>query len=389
MAILIPDSCPSKATAGEKRVYALLRDALPDHFTAWYEPAVQGRYPDFTMLADDFGLLMLEVKGWYGGQIARATGHEVELHKSEGGQIQAETHKHPIRQVREYLFALVNELARPEYAILRQHEGEHQGKPCFPCGFGVLLTNITRAQLDEAKLTPLFPADRVLCRDELASLEGAGDREVIRRLRQLFTIVFPFDPLTEDQVQTLKGVLHPEVVVKRRAATVASVPSGPVPVPEAVSLEVLDAQQEQAARSLGAGHHVLFGIAGSGKTVLLLARARWLADRDPGKKILVLCYNKALAADLTARLAGDSGARGVEVRNFHSWAVRKTGLRSDDNESFEQFERESSRPCSAGSAISPTPRSTTRSSSTRPTTSSPTGSAARPDCCAAAPKAIS
>jgi hypothetical protein len=40
MAILIPDSCPSKATAGEKRVYALLRDALPDHFTAWYEPAV-------------------------------------------------------------------------------------------------------------------------------------------------------------------------------------------------------------------------------------------------------------------------------------------------------------------------------------------------------------
>ena len=338
MAILIPDSCPSKATAGEKRVYALLRDALPDHFTAWYEPSVQGRYPDFTVLADDFGLLMLEVKGWYAGQIARATGHEVELHKSEGGQVQAETHKHPIRQVREYLFALVNELARPEYAILRQHEGEHQGKPSFPCGFGVLLTNITRAQLDEAKLAPLFPADRVLCRDELASLEGAGDREVIRRLRQLFTVVFPFDPLTEDQVQTLKGVLHPEVVVKRRPATATSVPSGPVPEPtQAVTLEVLDAQQEQAARSLGAGHHVIFGIAGSGKTVLLLARARWLAGRDPSKRILVLCYNKALAADLTARLAGDSSLRGVEVRHFHSWAARKTGLRLRDDESFEQY----------------------------------------------------
>ena len=47
MAIMIPDSCPSKATAGEKRAFGLLRDGLPDHFVAWYEPVVAGRYPDF------------------------------------------------------------------------------------------------------------------------------------------------------------------------------------------------------------------------------------------------------------------------------------------------------------------------------------------------------
>ena len=134
MAIVIPDSCPSKATAGEKRVHALLRDALPDHFTAWYEPVVQGRYPDFTLMADDFGLLMLEVKGWYAGQIARATGDEVELHRSEGGQVHVEVHKHPIRQVREYLFALVNELSRPEIAILLQQEGEHRASRASPAG---------------------------------------------------------------------------------------------------------------------------------------------------------------------------------------------------------------------------------------------------------------
>jgi hypothetical protein len=100
VAILIPDFCPSKATAGEKRVFAWLRDALPDHFTAWYERVMQGRHPDFTLLADDFGLLMLEVKGWYAGQIARATHDEVELHRTEGDYIHVETHKHPIRQVR-------------------------------------------------------------------------------------------------------------------------------------------------------------------------------------------------------------------------------------------------------------------------------------------------
>jgi hypothetical protein len=337
MAILIPDSCPSRATAGEKRVFALLRDALPDHFTAWYEPVVQGRYSDFTVLADDFGLLMLEVKGWYAGQIARATHDEIELHRSEGGQVHVEVHRHPIRQVREYLFAMTSELARPEYAILLQQEGEHRGKPCFPCGFGVLLTNITRGQLEEAGLAALFPPDRVLCRDELAELEGAGDREVIRRLKRLFAHHFPFDPLTEDQVQTLKGVLHREVVVKRRPAMPTDAPGAPAPPPGAVTLEVLDAQQEQAARSLGSGHHVLFGVAGSGKTVLLLARARLLAGQESGRRILFLCFNKALAADLAARLADDPGARGVEIRHFHSWAARWTGLRKRDDEPFDAY----------------------------------------------------
>jgi hypothetical protein len=337
MAILIPDSCPSKATVGEKRVYALLRDALPDHFTAWYEPVVQGRYPDFTVLADDFGLLMLEVKGWYAGQIARATDAEIELHRSEGGQVHVETHKHPIRQVREYLFAMTSELSRPEYATLLQPDGEYRGKPCFPCGFGVLLTNITRGQLEEAGLGERFPPDRVLCRDELAELEGAGDREVIRRLKRLFAHHFSFDPLTEDQVQTLKGVLHREVVVKRRPPASPSAPGDPASPTGAVTLEVLDAQQEQAARSLGSGHHVVFGVAGSGKTVLLLARARLLADREPGRRVLFLCYNKALAADLAARLTDDPSLRGVEIRHFHSWAARLTGLRKRDDEPFDDY----------------------------------------------------
>ena len=115
--------------------------------------------------------------------------------------------------------------------------------------------------------------------------------------------------------------------MKRRPATAAAVPAGPTPPPGAVTLEVLDAQQEQAARSLGSGHHVLFGIAGSGKTVLLLARARLLAGRESGRRVLFLCYNKALAADLTARLADDPSLRGVEIRHFHSWAARMTGLR--------------------------------------------------------------
>src|SRR5262245_2548317 len=113
MAIMVPDSCPSSATAGEKRVFGLLRDALPGHFFAWSEPVVVGRFPDFSLLAHDFGLLMLEVKGWYAGQVERADDHSVDLRRTEGGVARVERHKHPARQAREYLFALTDELARP------------------------------------------------------------------------------------------------------------------------------------------------------------------------------------------------------------------------------------------------------------------------------------
>jgi hypothetical protein len=338
MAVMIPDSCPSRATAGEKRVFSLLRDALPDHFTAWYEPVVAGRLPDFTVLADDFGLLVLEVKGWYAGQVARADDHRIELHRNEGDEVRVETTKHPRMQARAYVLALLDELARPEHAILQQPDGEHRGKTCFPCGYGVVLTNITRAQLDEAKLSPLFAPEWTLCRDELAGLGSAGDREVIRRLRGMFPAPFPFDPLTEDQVKTLRGVLHREVVVRTRPATPASVPDGQLLLPGMTVLDVLDAKQEQVARSLGSGHHVVFGIAGSGKTVLLLARARLIASRDPSKRVLILCYNKALAASLAAQLGDGPELRDVEVRHFDSWIATKTKLRKRPEEPWDEFQ---------------------------------------------------
>ncbi len=125
--------------------------------------------------------------------------------------------------------------------------------------------------------------------------------------------------------------------MKRRPAAPPAGPAGPTPPPGAVTLEVLDAQQEQAARSLGSGHHVLFGVAGSGKTVLLLARARLLAGRQSGRRVLFLCFNKALAADLAARLGDDPGLRGVEIRHFHSWACALTGLRKRVDEPFEDY----------------------------------------------------
>ncbi len=339
MATSIPDPCPSKATTGEKRVYSLLAERLPDHFCSWYEPLVAGRYPDFTVAAADFGLLMFEVKGWYASQIQKASDQTIELRRFAVGVSNLEGHKHPIRQVRESLFGLIDELAAPEFGILRQSEGEHRGRPAFPCGHGVILTNITRPQLESAGLGRLFPDPSVLCRDELAALEQATPGEVVGRLKRFFPAPFPFATLTTDQMRTLKGALYREVIVKRRPATANSVAPPRAPEPGSVVFDVLDDEQEKAARSMSGGHQIIFGVAGSGKSSLLLARARTLAARKSDSRILVLCYNKILASHLESQVSGGLNAGSIETRTFHSWAARKTGQRKLERESFEDYEQ--------------------------------------------------
>ena len=47
-------------------------------------------------------------------------------------------------------------------------------------------------------------------------------------------------------------------------------------VPDVV--RVMDLQQEQLARSMGEGHRVIHGVAGSGKTMILGYRAQYLAQ---------------------------------------------------------------------------------------------------------------
>ena len=84
-------------------------------------------------------------------------------------------------------------------------------------------------------------------------------------------------------------------------------------------MKVLDMQQEQLARSLGEGHRVIHGVAGSGKTLILGYRAEHLA-RVCAKPILVLCYNKTLAQRLTRLIEAKKLTGKVVVRNFHRWA---------------------------------------------------------------------
>ncbi len=56
----------------------------------------------------------------------------------------------------------------------------------------------------------------------------------------------------------------------------------------------LDITQERVAKNLPYGHYMVTGIPGSGKSVILLGRAIYLATMFRDWKILILTYNRTL-----------------------------------------------------------------------------------------------
>lgn len=91
-------------------------------------------------------------------------------------------------------------------------------------------------------------------------------------------------------------------------------------------LTVLDRTQQNLAMHLGDGYRVIRGVAGSGKTLVLTYRARFLAEADPGRRILLTCFNRTLAAALAYQL---DDLTNVEVRSLDSLAYatcRESGI---------------------------------------------------------------
>ncbi|KOR27252.1 hypothetical protein TI03_07280, partial [Achromatium sp. WMS1] len=86
---------------------------------------------------------------------------------------------------------------------------------------------------------------------------------------------------------------------------------------EDISLKVLDTRQENHARNIGDGHRIVYGVAGSGKTVILIARARLISQQQPEKKLLFLCFNVSLAAYLRQTLRD---CPNITVLHFDGWS---------------------------------------------------------------------
>src|SRR5690606_31026304 len=116
-----------------------------------------------------------------------------------------------------------------------------------------------------------------------------------RRLWEMFPHAFGSQAMSLPQLDRVRWIMFPEVRVPEQGG-LFDADSDELPD----LMRVMDLQQEQLARSLGEGHRVIHGVAGSGKTMILGYRAEHLAKLPSAKPILVLCYNEPLAVKLDA-----------------------------------------------------------------------------------------
>jgi len=315
MATLIPaiGACASRMTPGERRLAARLEDKLEDDYLCWYDVSIGDRtqHPDFVVFHPHRGLLVLEVKDWRPDTIRSIDKQSVAI-LADGGIKQVQN---PLEQARQYMFAVTNKLERDPQLVWPS--GSLKGKPFFPYGHGVVLTNISRKQFDKAELGEVMPAHLVICQDEMT--EGADAEAFQQRLWQMFPIKFKMK-LSLPQIDRIRWHIFPEVRIPAQPGAFEEPGQLAVELPDV--LRVMDLQQEQLARSLGEGHRVIHGVAGSGKTLILGYRAEHLA-RSCARPILVLCYNKTLATKLASVMETKGLQDKVHVATFHAWCVRQ------------------------------------------------------------------
>ena len=292
----------------------MLESHLEDDYLCWYDLPVglRQRYTDFIILHPRRGLLLLEVKDWKLDSILRCDKESFYI-VSRGKLKRAQN---PLAQVRDCSHQLVNSL-KADPALVHQ-EGKYLGNLVCPYARGVVFTNITRAEIEHSRIDQVIPSELIICKDEMQN--GMDEERFQKQLWDMFK--HPFPPLlTLPQIDRIRWHLFPEIRLKEPTQTdlfdegdEAGDDTVESLFPDVV--RVMDTRQERLARSLGDGHRVVHGVSGSGKTLILGYRSRYLASQSE-KPVLLLCFNVALAASLREMTADIEGE--VHVKHFHDW----------------------------------------------------------------------
>ena len=306
-------------TSGERRFAQRLEEKLDADYLLWYDVPVgpKKRHPDFVILHPDNGLLVLEVKDWKLDNIGSVTHTEVQLQTDQG----IKALKNPLEQARECALEIVQLLETDP--LLVRSTGKYKGKLLCPYSYGVVLSNISRKTFDAIPtLQQVLDAHLVICQDEFVPSVSADDFQ--SRLGAMSHYVYG-DRLNAAQIDRIRWHLFPELRITAEQLELLDLSDSNEPEPETASanlMRILDLQQEQLARSLGDGHRVVHGVAGSGKTLILAYRAQYLAESTQ-KPVLILCFNVSLAAHIEHMVEARANRSGptILVRHFHGWCV--------------------------------------------------------------------
>lgn len=317
------------ATYGEQEALKYLRSHLPKEFVVYVEPPLRKkrdiRYPDFVVLTN-YGYVVLEVKDWV--NIVSATPHEAVIRGRDGTERQV---PNPVTTTREYALIL-DQMIR----------ADHQEREVSSIPFAYAAVLIHQPPAVISQLRRAWGEEFVWGRDDLKNPDL-----LLSRLRHLFPVE-RLRPLTREEIDRVRRVINPVVEFETPDHTivlldheqeriVTEAPREPEAPPEPAETAVQgmffapqaaadDLPPEGRRLSQSFAIRLVRGFSGSGKTLVLIQRARYLRAAHPEWTMAVLTYNKPLQERLQAELRGLN----IDVHTFHSLCFRLCGYPAED-----------------------------------------------------------
>lgn len=312
MAELIPPSIQQlkSASSGERKVYQLLEHTFKsENAIIWHEPKALNRYTDFIIWLPEHGLLVIEVKDWSKDRFETLNPDTFTGRFYNKNDYKVVLVKNPESQVRKCMLNILNEFKKS--SIFLQNSGPYKGNIKFPITSCVIYTELKQSDADSIGLSlpSISTVHKTIFKDDLRLV--AENKIFKQKLINAFKdVTFPFEKLSYAEEKFLRYMIFPEIRVNEFT-------QDELFTIKPQEIKALDLSQESIAKNIGDGHRILKGVAGSGKTLVLACRAKYLKTIYPDYKILVVCYNNSLCNHLR-QMFGDDFNEKIAVLNFHS-----------------------------------------------------------------------
>ncbi|MBD3214590.1 MAG: AAA family ATPase [Candidatus Lokiarchaeota archaeon] len=287
----------SNSTSGERSFFYRIENYFAEKSGVYlyFEPDINTLRPDFLLLSPNFGVIIIEVKDYSQKNLKT-------ISKSGSWEIFKEKStilvSNPFDQTYQYWRAIKNKIDHSDFP----EEIE------IPIIRIVAFSNISEDSRIAKTINLLAPKHVLLC------FQG-----VLSRNENFHHFFNDLIPLKFELESNYFKILRANIIPTCRLPVIGQENLNTFIKPED-KVKLLDEKQEELARDLGEGHRLIFGVAGSGKTVLLIARARYLALHHPEWKILILCYNRLLKNLLFHLLNPQDYEADITITTYHSWA---------------------------------------------------------------------
>jgi len=312
------ESTIHRPTYGENLLNRLLRDLPKKQFFHHYEPQIitpdgKSSKPDFIIVSALLGVVVLEVKDWV--KIASGNQQSIQTIRSDGMPM---LYDNPLRTAEGYAYDL-----KKRFEARAELWEQYKGKTClrFPWQCMVALPRISQDIIRQFERKGIWPRGTVLGKEQLTS--AAHLQQAIEHLPWKYQLE---QPMSLDILDIIRELINPSLVVQDAdgfpVGTLTRTQHSLITEPLYAALPKqipLFEEDELSNEAMGISENTMVrlvrGVAGSGKTLVLVRRARHVAEQHPHAKLLVMAFNVDISQDLRRRINLPDTA--VEVLNFH------------------------------------------------------------------------